>query len=334
MRISRRGLCLAACLMAASTTAEQAADDTKAGLEPYPLEYWAMRPVIRNVAVSPDGKHLALMKIPSKDGDPIIEVYDAADLTKEPFRLDADPMEITGFYWASDQDILFTLRQKVRERSRIQQGVYEFPSRRAGCAPRDAVVRATSSHPSKRVGVAVRRGTMARRSVRPIRPLASTSSPATRYPKLIIGQCRSSGQLRRGARGSNAAPTKAVASNRLHRKPAVGVGEIHRHGTAGFDVDIRTISHVVRTMVTNGGLCTFNVDNGADRARSSFDVDADIFDHSNVAYRPVTDCRTRTTRSTANSSTTPRLQPTRNSKASCHTPTASRSPADRGTARR
>ena len=78
-------------------------------------------------AVSPDGKHLALMRIPSKDGDPIIEIYDAADLTKEPFRLDADPMEITGFYWASDQDILFNLRQQVRDKIEgFNQGVYEF----------------------------------------------------------------------------------------------------------------------------------------------------------------------------------------------------------------
>ena len=94
--------------------------------EPYPLEYWAMRPVIRNVAVSPDGSQLALLKIPSKDGEPVIEVYDAADLGKEPFRMNADPMEITSFYWASDRDILFSLRQKVRDRIEgFNQGVYE-----------------------------------------------------------------------------------------------------------------------------------------------------------------------------------------------------------------
>jgi len=42
--------------------------------EPYPLDYWALREVINRVQVSPDGKHLALMKIPSKRANPIIEV--------------------------------------------------------------------------------------------------------------------------------------------------------------------------------------------------------------------------------------------------------------------
>jgi len=94
--------------------------------EPYPLEYWALREVINNAQVSPDGKRLALMKIPSKDGNPIIEVYDAADLSKTPFRLDADPMEITSFFWAGDSDIVFTLRQQVRDKIEgFNQGTYE-----------------------------------------------------------------------------------------------------------------------------------------------------------------------------------------------------------------
>lgn len=94
--------------------------------EPYPLEYWALRSVIDNVQVSPSGEYLALMKIPSKDGNPIVEVYEADDLSKKPFRFGADPMEITGFYWASDRDIVFTLRQKVRDRIEgFNQGVYE-----------------------------------------------------------------------------------------------------------------------------------------------------------------------------------------------------------------
>lgn len=94
--------------------------------EPYPLEYWALREVINNAQVSPSGKYLGLMKIPSKDGNPIIEVYESASLDKEPFRLSADPMEITNFYWASDKDIVFTLRQKVRNKIEgFNQGVYE-----------------------------------------------------------------------------------------------------------------------------------------------------------------------------------------------------------------
>ena len=94
--------------------------------EPYPLEYWALRSVINVAQVSPDGIYLGLMKIPSKDGNPVIEVYDAANLDKEPFRLNADPMEITNFFWASDKDIVFYLRQKVRNKIEgFNRGVYE-----------------------------------------------------------------------------------------------------------------------------------------------------------------------------------------------------------------
>lgn len=97
-----------------------------ADFKPYPLEYWALREVINNAQVSPDGKYLGLMKIPARDANPVIEVYDAADLHQEPFRLNADPMEITNFYWVSDTAIIFTLRQKVRDRIEgFNQGVYE-----------------------------------------------------------------------------------------------------------------------------------------------------------------------------------------------------------------
>lgn len=82
---------------------------------PYPLEQWAMRDVISNVSVSPDGTQVALMKIPNRDGNPIIEIYDAADLAKKPFRLNAEPMELTGFFWLNDDLLLFVARQAVRD---------------------------------------------------------------------------------------------------------------------------------------------------------------------------------------------------------------------------
>ncbi len=94
--------------------------------EPYPLDYWALREVINNAQVSPDGKYLGLMKIRSKTANPVIEVYEAADLSKKPFTIGAAKMEVTNFYWASDKDIVFTLRQKVRDRIEgFNQGVYE-----------------------------------------------------------------------------------------------------------------------------------------------------------------------------------------------------------------
>ena len=114
-----------ACLTGiAQETPEAPAAETR---EPYPLDYFAMRSVVRNVTLSPDGKHLALMKIASKDGDPIVEIYDAGDLGKDPLRMNADPMEITSFLWASDADIVFNLRQQVRDKIEgFNRGTYEF----------------------------------------------------------------------------------------------------------------------------------------------------------------------------------------------------------------
>jgi dipeptidyl aminopeptidase/acylaminoacyl peptidase len=94
--------------------------------EPYPLEYWALRDVVSNVRVSPDGKYLALMKIPTRDGMPIIEVYDTSDLKKKPFQFNADPMEISSFYWVGNQDMIVRFRQQVRDKIEgFNQGVYE-----------------------------------------------------------------------------------------------------------------------------------------------------------------------------------------------------------------
>ena len=89
--------------------------------EPYPTDYWAMRSVISNVELSPDGKRLAMMEIPSKDGKPLISVYDANDLAKEPFRLNADPMEVQGFTWISDRYLLFQAKQAVRDIVRARE---------------------------------------------------------------------------------------------------------------------------------------------------------------------------------------------------------------------
>jgi dipeptidyl aminopeptidase/acylaminoacyl peptidase len=95
--------------------------------EPYPLEYWALRDVISNVQVSPDGKRVALLRIPNRDGDPVLEVYDASDFDAEPFRMDGGKMEITQLFWVGDQDIIVRFRQKVRDKIEgFNQGVYEY----------------------------------------------------------------------------------------------------------------------------------------------------------------------------------------------------------------
>ncbi len=92
----------------------------------YPLEYFALRDVISQVNISPEGGRLALMKIPSKEGNPILEVFQSSDLSQKPFRVNADPMEIVGYSWISEDDILLNLRQQVRDKiDGFNRGVYE-----------------------------------------------------------------------------------------------------------------------------------------------------------------------------------------------------------------
>ena len=95
--------------------------------EPYPLEYWALRSVDSNVTVSPDGKRVAMLKILSREGDPILHVFDIDDMDKDPFVVNSDPMEITSYYWADDEHIVMTLRQRVRDMVKGQEdSVFEY----------------------------------------------------------------------------------------------------------------------------------------------------------------------------------------------------------------
>lgn len=99
---------------------------TASAQEEIPLEYFALREVIQNVELSPDGKHLSLMKIEGRTGDPIIEIYKTDDLTEKPIRLGADPMEFVGHNWVSDDLIVFGARQRIRKRIEgYNQGVFE-----------------------------------------------------------------------------------------------------------------------------------------------------------------------------------------------------------------
>ena len=103
------------------------ADDSATGNEPYPLEYWALREVVSNASVSPDGEHIGMLKILSKDGDPVLHIYDSDNLDDpDPILVNSDPMEIQGFQWVSDREMVMLLRQKVRNKIEGQnQGVYE-----------------------------------------------------------------------------------------------------------------------------------------------------------------------------------------------------------------
>jgi len=110
--------------LAMLSVVSQADDD-----QPYPLEEWAKRASISNVSVSPDGNKIVMLRINKVGENPIIEVYNSNDLSARPFRMDADPMEITGARWISDNEVFFSARQKVRDKiDGFNRGVYEYQS--------------------------------------------------------------------------------------------------------------------------------------------------------------------------------------------------------------
>lgn len=94
--------------------------------EPYPLEYFALRDVVSNVEVSPDGKYVAMLKILSKNGNPVLYVHEAANMDKKPLAVDSEIMEITSYGFVSDTDIVVVFRQKMSDKIDGQnEGVYE-----------------------------------------------------------------------------------------------------------------------------------------------------------------------------------------------------------------
>lgn len=80
-----------------------------------PVDVWALRNVVSNVQVSPDGKHILVMKIESKEGENVLEIYDSNDLSKPLRRLNAKPMEMISARWVSDKHIFGTAWKVVRK---------------------------------------------------------------------------------------------------------------------------------------------------------------------------------------------------------------------------
>ena len=75
-----------------------------------------------------DGTYMALMKIATRDANPVIEVYETADLSQRS-RSGSTliPWRSFSTTWVSDSALVFALRQKVRDRIEgYNRGVYEF----------------------------------------------------------------------------------------------------------------------------------------------------------------------------------------------------------------
>ncbi len=80
-----------------------------------PIETWALRDMVSAVQVSPDGKHLLIMKIESKEGENVLEIYDVNNLSKPLRRLNSEPMEMINARWVTDKHIFGTAWQVKRK---------------------------------------------------------------------------------------------------------------------------------------------------------------------------------------------------------------------------
>ncbi len=92
-----------------------------------PVEVWALRDVVNAVQVSPDGKHVLVHKVESKEGEYLLEIYAIDDMTKPLKRLNADPMEIIGVQWVSDNFLFGTAWQQNRKSVKgPEEGTYDY----------------------------------------------------------------------------------------------------------------------------------------------------------------------------------------------------------------
>ncbi len=91
-----------------------------------PVEVWALRDVVNAVQISPDGKHVLVHKLESKDGEYLLEIYKTEDMSTPFRRLNADPMEIIGAQWVNDNYIFGTAWEQNRKSVKgPEQGTYD-----------------------------------------------------------------------------------------------------------------------------------------------------------------------------------------------------------------
>jgi len=91
-----------------------------------PYEHWALPSTMRSAQVSPDGKYVAFIRNQSKKGEPLIEVYETANMKKKPHRVGAKSLEITGFSWISPTDMTVSFQKQVSSRIKgFNQGAFK-----------------------------------------------------------------------------------------------------------------------------------------------------------------------------------------------------------------
>jgi len=118
LKASAAAVMVGASVLGLSVAAPSETQAQAKGTSSVPIDVWALRDVVNAVDLSPDGKHLLVHKVESREGDYLLEVYKVDDLSKPLRRLNADPMEINSARWVTDTLIFGTAWQQNRERVR------------------------------------------------------------------------------------------------------------------------------------------------------------------------------------------------------------------------
>ena len=119
LRATAAAVLVGASILGLSATIAPAETQAQAkGTSSVPIDVWALRDVVNAVDLSPDGEHVLVHKVESREGSYILEVYKTDDLSKPFRRLDADPMELRSARWVTNNLIFGTAWQQRREKVR------------------------------------------------------------------------------------------------------------------------------------------------------------------------------------------------------------------------
>ena len=69
------------------------------------LEEFAMRPIVRDVDLSPSGEHLAVMRLAGRGLNYVVDVYETEHMDRDPHTLGSEHMDIVGVNWANDKTL-------------------------------------------------------------------------------------------------------------------------------------------------------------------------------------------------------------------------------------
>lgn len=94
--------------------------------KPFPMDYWAAPAFMSNLEVSPDGKYIAFRKATSQKGDYIVEIFETSKMDKKPLRVGAESLDLRGFTWVGDSEMVLSFRGQVSSRIKgFNQGAFK-----------------------------------------------------------------------------------------------------------------------------------------------------------------------------------------------------------------